>query len=130
MPPKNLFSLIIKRLRLEKEIALIKNNLRFFSVLLVIFVFLSFFTFMGLKNVLEESNFGSFFSLIFSDPKIVIKYWHSFVFAVFETIPGIMTGLLFLFLAFLLFFARFITIAIEKLFITIKSINRQKYGHK
>ena len=129
-PPRSLFSRIIKRLGLEKELALIKGNLKFFSTLLVIFLVLSVFAFIGVKYVLAESSFGPFISLMFSDPGVVIKYWHSFTFAAFESMPGITAAALFLSVAFMILFIRLAAFAVERFFIIIKSINKQKYGHK
>lgn len=129
-PPRGLFSRIIKRLGLEKELILIKRHLGFFTSLLVIFLILSIFAVIGIRQVLAESSFGQFVSLIFSDPSVVIKYWHSFLFASFESMPGITATALLFSVALLMLFVRFTAIAIERLFITIKSINKQKYGHK
>jgi len=128
--PKGLFSRIIKRLGLEKELILVKRYLGFFTGLLVIFLFLSVFAFIGIKHVLAESSLESFISLIFSDPGIVIKYWHSFAFAAFESMPGITATALLFSVAFLMLFVRLVALTFEKLFIVIKSINKQKYGHK
>jgi hypothetical protein len=129
-PPRGLFSRIIKRLGLEKELILVKRYLGFFAGLLVIFLFLSVFAFIGIKHVLAESSFGPFVSLILSDPGAVIKYWHSFLFAAFESMPGITATALLFSLAFLALFIRLAALTFEKLFIVIKSINKQKYGHK
>jgi len=129
-PPQGLFSRIIKRLGLEKELAIVRGNLKFFTTLLVMFLILSVFAFIGVKHVLAESSFGPFVSLIFSDPAVVIKYWHSFLFAAFESMPGVAIAGLIFSLAFLILFVRFAVFAIEKTAILIKSINKQKYGHK
>jgi len=115
---------------LEKELALVKGNLKFFTALLVIFLTLSVFALIGVKHVLAESSFGPFISLIFSDPGVVIKYWHSFTFAVFESIPGITGMALFLSVAFLVLFIRLAAFAVERFFMVIKSINKQKYGSR
>ena len=128
--PRGLFSRIIKRLGLEKELALVKGNLKFFTALLVIFLTLSVFALIGVKHVLAESSFGPFISLIFSDPGVVIKHWHSFTFAVFESIPGITGMALFLSVAFLVLFIRLAAFAVERFFMVIKSINKQKYGSR
>lgn len=128
--PRSLFSRIIKRLGLEKELILAKRYLGFFVVLLMIFLFLSIFAFIGIKHVLAESNLEFFISLIFSDPGIVIKYWDSFAFAAFESMPGITATALLLSVAFLALFIRLAALAFEKLFMVIKLINKQKHGHK
>ena len=128
--PRGLFSRIIKRLGLEKELAIVKSNLKFFTTLLVTFLILSVFAFIGVKHVLATSSFGPFLYLAFSDPGIVIKYWHSFMFAAFESMPGVVIAGLIFSLAFLILFVRFAVFAIEKTATLIKSINKQKYGHK
>ena len=129
-PPRGLFSRIIKRLGLEKELTLVKGNLKFFTALLAMFLTLSVFALIGVKHVLATSSFGPFLYLAFSDPGIVIKYWHSFLFAAFESMPGVAIAGLIFSLAFLILFVRFAVFAIEKTAILIKSINKQKYGHK
>ena len=50
--PRGLFSRIIKRLGLEKELALVKGNLKFFTALLAMFLTLSVFALIGVKHVL------------------------------------------------------------------------------
>lgn len=129
-PPRGLFSRIIKRLGLEKELALVKANLKFFGTLLAVFLVLSIFAAIGIKHVLAESSFGSYISLAFSDPSIVVKYWHSFMFAAFESTPGMTATVLLFSVAFLLLFIRLAAFSIEKLSIITKSINKQKYGYK
>lgn len=127
VPPRGLFSRVIKRLGLERELALVKGNLIFFSTLLVIFLVLSAFAFIGVKYVLATSSFGPFISLIFSDPSMVIKYWDNYVFAASESMPGIAIAGLIFSLAFLLLFVRFAVFAIDKTVILIKSINKSRY---
>src|SRR3989344_1949146 len=128
--PRGLFSRIIKRLGLERQLQIIKRSLGFFIGGLTVFVFLSVFAVIGLHEVLAESSFGPFVSLIFSDPAVVIKYWYSFTFAAFESMPGITGMILFLSVAFFILFIRLAAFAVERFFIVIKSINKQKYGHK
>ena len=129
-PPRSLFSRIIKRLGLEKELALVKANLKFFGALLGVFLVLSVFAVIGIKHFLAESSLGSYISLAFSDPSIVVKYWHSFMFATFESTPGMMATALLFSVAFLLLFIRLVAFSIEKLSVITKSINKQKYGYK
>ncbi len=128
--PRGLFSRVIKRLGFEKELALVKGNLKFFTILLVMFLILSVFAFIGVKHILATSSFGPFLYLAFSDPSVVIRYWHSFLFATFESMPGVAIAGLIFSLAFLILFIRFAVFAIEKTTILIKSINKQKYGHR
>jgi hypothetical protein len=126
--PRGLFSRIIKRLGLEKELAIIKRHLMIFLAFSGIFLILSIFAFIGIKHVLATSSFGPYLSLVYSDPGIVIKYWHSFLFAAFESMPGIaISGFIFS-LAFLALLIRFVVFAIDKTATLIKSINKQKYS--
>lgn len=130
LPPKDLFPRIIKRLGLEKELSLVKRYAGFFSVLLIVFIVLSIFAFIGVKSVLKESGLLPFLSLIVSDPFMVVKYWDSFLFLVFESAPGFaLAGLIFSF-AFTMLFARFVFFAIDKISNNLKLIAKQKYGNK
>ena len=130
LPPKDLFPRIMKRLGLEKELVLVKRYAGFFSVLLTIFVVLSIFAFIGVKSVLKESGFLPFISLIFSDLGMVVKYWDSFLFLIFESAPGfVFAGFIFS-LAFAMLFARLVLFAIDKILNTLKLISNQKYGNK
>ena len=128
--PKGLFSKIVKRLGLEKELALIKKHIRFFAVLLAIFIVLFIFAAIGVKSVLKESDFLPFFSLIFSDPGIVVKYWDSFLLSVFESTPGFAFAGFILAFAFMMFFTRIIFISIDKISHLLKLIAVQKHGNK
>jgi len=128
--PPGLFSRILKRLGFEKELALVRRHLKFFVSLLIIFFVLSIFAFVGARHILAESSFGLFLSLILSDPGAVIRYWHSFVFAVLESAPGIAIAGLIFSLAFSILFVRFIVFAIDKTTVLMKLISRQKYGNR
>ncbi len=129
-PPRGLFSRIIKRLGLEKELVLVQSNLKFFGTLLAVFLVLSVFAAIGVRHILAESSFGSYVSLALSDPGVAVKYWHSFVFALFESTPGMTAAALLLSVAFLLLFIRLVAFSIEKLSVITKAIHKQKYGYK
>ncbi len=124
-PPRGLFSNIIRRLGLEKQIVIVKKNLGFFVSFLSVFVFLSVSAFIVLKHVLSESSFGPFLSLAINDPALVIKYWHSFILSIFESIPGI-TIVYFLFsFGFLILFLRFAGAYFGKFMALSKSIKKK-----
>jgi hypothetical protein len=129
-PPRGLFARVIKRLGLEKQLGIARRHLRFFAALLGVFIFLSIFAFIGLRQVLAESGFGPYLSLIFSDPGAVLKYWDSFLFSVFESIPGVGIAIFLAALAFLLLIIRLASSSLEKFYLTAKFIRRQKYGHR
>ena len=125
--PRGLFSRIIKRLGFEKQLDVVKRHLKFFVPALLVFVFLSIFAFIGLKQVLVQSSFGPFLSLIISDPKMVLKYWQSFLLSVFESMPGAYILFFLITLALFLLFVRSAGIYVEKLFSLTKLISKQKH---
>jgi len=128
--PRGLFARIIKRLGLEKQLRTIKRNLGFFIGGLVFFVLLSVFAVIGLHEVLAESSFGPYLSLVFSDPWMVLKNWHSFTFSIFESVPGANLVILLFVVAVLLTFVRLVSIYFNKFLSIIKNINKKQYGHK
>ena len=128
--PRGLFSRIMKRLGLERQLKIIKRNLGFFVGGLAVFVFLSVFAIIGLREVLSESSFGPYLSLVFSDPWMVLKNWHSFTFSVFESVPGASLVVLLFAVAILLMFVRLASIYLNKFLSIIKKINKKQYGHK
>ncbi len=129
-PPRGLFSRIIKRLGLEKQLQIVRRHLGFFAALLGVFLFLSIFAFVGLRQVLTESSFGPYLSLILSDPGIALKYWDSFLFSIFESMPGAGIALLLTALALLLLLIKSTSSSLEKFYLVIKSIKKQKYEHR
>ncbi len=127
-PHRGLFRKIIKRLGLEKELQVVEEHIKFFVFILSSFVVLSVFAVIGMKEVLAESSFGPFLSLIFSDPGVVLSYWQSFALSVFESMPfGYVTICLTL-LALILFFSKLAGAYLEKSVLIIKTINKNKYG--
>ncbi len=128
--PRGLFSRIIKRLKLERQLRIVQKHLGFFAVLLGVFLFLSIFAFVGLKQVLAESSFGPYLSLVFSDPGIVLKYWNSFLFSVFESMPGTGIALFLTAFAFLLLLVKLASSSLEKFYLVVKSVRKQKYEHR
>lgn len=129
-PPRGLFSRIIKRLGLEKELAVVRKHRGFFIGFFLIFSVLSVLAVVGLKSILSESSFGPYLSLIFSDPEIVITYWKSYLLSVFESMPGGMISVTFASVAFLLITARLTVTTMEKISEIRKSIKEQYHGNK
>ena len=127
IPPRGLFSRIIKRLKLEKQLRIVQRRLGFFAVLLGVFLFLSIFAFVGLKQVLAESGFGPYLSLIFSDPGIVLKYWDSFLLSVFESMPGAGIAIFLAALALLLLLVKLASSSLEKFYLVVKSVRKSRF---
>ncbi len=124
-PPRGLFSRILKRLGLEKQLRIVERHLGFFTGLLAVFIFLSIFAFVGLKEVFDESNLGPFLSLVFSDPGMVLKNWQSFSLSVFESMPAAYFAVFLIPLALFLLLIKMAGADFEKLLLIVKSINRQ-----
>lgn len=90
--------------RIQKEQSLAKKWDLFFGFFLGFGMFLAgavFFLYTPF-NGFFESEFFEFFSLIFSDPELVVTYWRSFMFALLESVP-IIQGILFLMIIFFFF---------------------------
>lgn len=128
--PKDIFSRITKRLGLEKQLILTKKYLGIFLVSSIVFIILSIFASIGLKNLLEQSSFIEFSSLLFSDPDMVVKYWRSFLLSTVESFPGLAIAGFVLSVAFCMLFVRFFVFATEKLSSILNLIKKQKYAGK
>jgi hypothetical protein len=100
-PPKGLLEKIIKRIRREERLLVLRRVLIFSTTLIC-----SVFGFIPATNMLlsdsNQSGFLRFFSLIFSDFSTVATYWQSFSLALLQTLPVIsvvaLLAILFVFL--------------------------------
>ncbi len=129
-PPRGLFARIIRRLGLEKQLWIVRRHLGFFAALLGVFLFLSIFAFVGLRQALVESSFGPYLSLIFSDPGMVLKYWDSFLFSIFESMPGAGIALFLAALALLLLLIKLASSSLEKFHLVVKSIKKSRFASR
>lgn len=129
-PRKGLFSRIMKRLGLERKLKEVKECLSFFVVASAFFVVILATGLIALKHILSQSSLGVFLSLIFSDPKMVIKYGDSFIFSVLESMPENTIFVVLISLALFLLLGRSVILYFEKLLSITKSIQKQNYGHK
>lgn len=127
--PEGLFARIMGRLGLEKELRLVRNNLGFFGGLAVIFLVLSGFAFIGVRQVWQESSVGPLLALAFSDPSIVVRYWHSFVLSVIESVPGISAALLLFAVATCLLFGRMLAGTIERFGVLKNTLHISSHEH-
>lgn len=91
-PPAGLLPKIMKRIRREERILLIKRVVAF-SVTLVA----SFVAFFPVINMLvsdfTDSGFFNFFSLAFSDFSLILAYWQSFAMILLQTLPALSLAL-------------------------------------
>lgn len=86
-PPIGLFEKIISRIHRERRILTIKRRIIIFSVGLVGSLAAFFPALKMVSAELSSSGFNQFFSLIFSDFTVVMRYWQSFVMTLLETLP-------------------------------------------
>lgn len=82
-----LFEKIISRLDQERKLTKIKFRLAVFGSFLIgsIIAFVPIFNLT--RFALIKSGFIQFFSLLFSDTKIVLTYWENFAMSLLETLP-------------------------------------------
>ena len=86
-PPKRLFGIIIKRLKIEKHLKTFKERFWIFFAAFIGSVSLIAMAFLVLNSELKESESVLFLSLLFSDTLAVIAYYKYFVLAILESMP-------------------------------------------
>jgi len=93
-PSEGLFGIILQRFQKEQCLSFIKRAVLFFLVFIgsVAAIVPGFQT---TRAGLVESGFMQFFSLIFSDFKIVITDWQNFSFALLESLPAVSMAIFF-----------------------------------
>jgi hypothetical protein len=94
-PPENLFNKIISRIN-EEERSISKRKTLFFSVIVLLSLFLFVPIFNNLKSEILKSGIYEFILVIFMDLNLTIIYWQDFSLAFFERIP-MMALIVFLF---------------------------------
>ena len=113
--PEGLVSRIMRRLGLEQQLRIVRRHAGFFAGLTLVFGVLFIFAIIGFREVMTESSFGPYVSLIFSDPGAVARYWHSFVLSLEESLPGLSLALLLFVSAVVLLMIRLVARAGEKI---------------
>lgn len=93
-PPERLLGIILQRLQKEQRLSIIKRAVLFFFVFIGSAVAI-FPAFQITRAGLVESGFVQFFSLFFSDFKIVMTDWQNFIFALLESLPAISLAMFF-----------------------------------
>lgn len=94
-PPVGLFNRVMNRIREEKQLIILKRRIMIFSVGLLASVAMFIPVFRWVQADLTQSGFLQFFSLVFSDFKIVITYWQNFSMSLLETVPAVSLAILF-----------------------------------
>lgn len=91
-PPSGLLPKIMKRIRREERILLIKRT-SVFSAMLIGSVIAFFPVSQMLVSDFSQSGFFSFLSLVFSDFSVVSSYWQTFIMALLQTLPALSLAL-------------------------------------
>ena len=96
-----LFNRIMNRIHKERQF-LIRKRIVVFALLFMGSLIAVFPAFRALEKSITESGFMQFLSLIFTDFRMVVTYWQSFVLSLLESLPIInLTIFLIIILAFL-----------------------------
>lgn len=85
-PSKNLLPKIMRRIRREQKMSLVKKAVFYFiglssSMSAIVF------SFQRAQIGFAKSGFWQFFSLLFTDFKTVLSFWQNFIFSLLETAP-------------------------------------------
>jgi len=118
-PPNGLLEKIIKRIRKEERI-LVLRRIFIFSATLIVSVLGFVPSLKILLSDFNQSGFMNFLSLIFSDFSSITAYWKSFVMILLETLPA---------LSLALFLAVLLTL-LQSVKSLVKNIKIMKYGYK
>ena len=86
-PSKELFFKVIGRIKKEKRMITVRRRLVLFSGAFAISSGFIIPVFNATKNGLATSGFLEFSSLIFSDTRLIIANWQSFMFSLLESVP-------------------------------------------
>lgn len=112
--PQGLFARVIKRLGLEKQLQIVKRHLGWFIALLVVVLGIAFIAFLKFHDVLGESSFGPYLSLLRSDPLLMLRYWRSYGYSLFEALPSFALTIVFFSLGCLLLVLKIVMVTIEQ----------------
>jgi ABC-type phosphate/phosphonate transport system permease subunit len=109
-PPAGLGERIVMRIHEERSALSIKRRLVLFSLGLAASLVVLVFSFQSFQSGIASSGFADFFSLLFSDFRIVTYYWQNYILSLLESLPifslAIFLAAIFSFLELLKFTAR------------------------
>jgi len=127
-PPKRLFRVIIKRLKIEKNLKLFKEKFSVFSALLAISIILVAAAILLFNYDLKDSESVSLISLLFLNTRIIIAHFQYFAMAVLESMP-IMSIIIFIVsITLVMIFLRFLVQYYDRILTLHKLIKNKKYG--
>jgi len=85
--PDVLFEKILNRIHQEQHLIVVRRKILFFSIGSFVSVIAAIPAFKILLSEFIESGFEKYFSLLFSDTKIVMSIWQNFTVSLLETLP-------------------------------------------
>ncbi len=112
--PSGLFSRIMRRLGLEKQLQVVRRNFGWFLAGLFAVTLICAAATLGLRRVLAYSSFGPFAHLIISDPHTIVRYWHPLAFSIAESLPGAWVLFVLVPLAAVLLLARLVSVSLSR----------------
>ena len=118
-PSKELFFKVIGRIKRERRMIAVRRRLVLFSSAFAISTSFIIPVFNATKNGLTTSGFLEFSSLIFSDTRLIIANWQSFMFSLLESVP--VMSLITLLILLLIFFK-----SLKEITEDVKFISSQK----
>lgn len=113
-PSEELFDKIIMRIQKEKLISA-KRRIALFSLGIAASLAALIPIFEMLKTNLSQSGFLQYFSLIFSNPGTVLKYWGDFTLSILESVPMLSLAAFLTIILALLEFLKMLAISIFKI---------------
>jgi hypothetical protein len=128
--PSGLFSRIIRRFGLEKQLNKSRNYFGFFALMFLFSAILFVVVIVALKGIISSTGFGVYSRLIISDGDFILKNPRPFVLSIAESFPGAHMVMFLFILGGLMLIIRYASKYFEKIISIIKQIknNKTKYG--
>jgi hypothetical protein len=95
-PTVGLFARIMQRIEEQKKIKIFRAKMIASFCALIVSTISFFPVFETTKNVVVESGFSSYLSLLLTDTKMIITYWENFGSALIESLPALQIAFLLL----------------------------------
>jgi len=86
-PPAGLGERIVQSIHEERLVLSIKRRLVLFTLGLAASLVVLVFSFMSFRSGVVSSGFADFFSLLFSDFRVVTYYWQNYILSLLESLP-------------------------------------------
>ena len=127
VPPRGLFARIIRRLGLERRLDAVKRRLTFTEGGLIVLGLVIVFAIILIIDSMNQSNFGHYMSLAFSDARPVMRHLPSLALSISESLPGFRLGGALIALAGLMLLGRWASFYANEIGEIIRSIRKNKH---